>query len=130
MAKTITTTYLGNLHMSTDAPLNEQPITVDGKTFTPIDLLVTAYGSCLLGTMEYAARKNYFEIGAAKSEIKFSMSKDKARIGTMNIKIILANDFTNEQKNIIEFDAINHCHVGNSLFPDIKKEYQFLYNQK
>ncbi|GIQ61245.1 hypothetical protein Flavo103_43800 [Flavobacterium collinsii] len=130
MPKTIKTNYLGKYYSATEAPLNEKPITVNANTYTPVDLLVTAYGSCLLGTIDSAARKNHFEIGDTKSEITFSMSEDKTRVEQMEINILLANNFTDSQKVVIETAAINHCHVGNSLDHNIKRKYEFSYNSK
>lgn len=129
MPKTIETKYLGNLKSSTQSPHNNEPIAAAGGTpFTPVDLLVSAYGSCLLGTVDYAAQKNNFETTDSRSEINFEMSADKTRIGKMKIILFFGKEYTNEQKAVIENSAKYNCHVGNSLNNDIYREYQFVYN--
>jgi uncharacterized OsmC-like protein len=127
MPKTIETKYLGSYKSSTKSPFNTEPITVGVTQFTPVDLLVSAYGSCLLGTIDYEARKKQFEISDARTEITIEMSEDKTRVGNLNVKILLNSSYTDEQKEVIETSAKFKCHVGNSLDRSIAKEYEFVY---
>jgi uncharacterized OsmC-like protein len=128
MPKTIETKYLGNYKSGTKTPLNTEPVTVAATQFTPVDLLVSAYGSCLLGTMDFEARKKQFEIADARAEITVEMSDDKTRVGRLSAKILLGSSYTNEQKEIIEQGAKFKCHVGNSLDKSIDRQYEFVYN--
>lgn len=109
--------------------LTEAYIGLNGTSFNPVVLMASAYASCILGTIDIAARKNSFETLGSRAEILYGMTQDKTKVGTMTIKIFFNNDYTDEQKKVIEYAAKNQCHVGNSLDPDIKKEYEFIYNQ-
>ena len=129
MSKTIESKYLGSFKSSTQTPHNSEPITAAGATsFTPVDMLVAPYGSCLLGTVDYAAQRNNFETTDSRSEIHFEMSGDKTRIGKMKITLFFGKEYSDQQKAIIESSAKNNCHVGNSLSNDILREYEFVYN--
>jgi uncharacterized OsmC-like protein len=129
MPKTIASKYLGKFKSSTESPNNNEPIIAAGATsFTPVDLLVAAYGSCLLGTVDYAAQQSSFETIDSRSEINFEMSADKTRIGRMTITLFFGKDYTDQQKAVIEHSARYNCHVGNSLYADINREYAFVYN--
>ncbi|MCB9222521.1 MAG: hypothetical protein H6615_11910, partial [Ignavibacteria bacterium] len=70
----VKTDYLGNYQSKTENTFSDTPIIVDAMKFTPLDLLSSAYNSCMLGTMEYIAKQNEFEIGQAKSEIEWALS--------------------------------------------------------
>lgn len=49
MSAVIETIYQGNYKCTTQSPLNEDPITTKAAQFSPVDLLASAYGSCLFG---------------------------------------------------------------------------------
>ena len=123
----VKTDYLGNYQSKTENTFSDTPIIVDAMKFTPLDLLSSAYNSCMLGTMEYIAKQNEFEIGQAKSEIEWALSEDTTRIGSMDIKISFDNDFSDEQKEILENAAQTKCHVGQTLNPAIEKKFTFNY---
>ena len=56
------------------------------------------------------------------------MSEDRTRLGSLFIRIIVDGDFSQEQKQVIEFSAKNKCHVGQSIDKDVKKEFEFIYS--
>jgi len=128
MSAVIETIYQGNYKCTTQSPLNEDPITTKAAQFSPVDLLASAYGSCLLATIDYEARKKQFQTPGIRSEITYEMSEDGSQLGTVHVKIFFGNEYTDEQKQIIEFAAQNLCHVGRSINPDVKKEFEFIYN--
>ena len=123
----VKTDYLGKYQSKTENTFSDTPIIVDAMKFTPLDLLSSAYNSCMLGTMEHIAKQNKFEIGEAKSQIEWALSEDTTRIGSMDIKISFANDFSEEQKEILENAAQTKCHVGQTLNPAIEKKFTFNY---
>ncbi|MCB0510817.1 MAG: OsmC family protein [Bacteroidetes bacterium] len=123
----VKTDYLGKYQSKTENTFSETPIVVDAMKFTPLDLLSSAYNSCMLGTMEHIAKQNKFEIGEAKSQIEWALSEDTTRIGSMDIKISFDNDFSDEQKEILENAAQTKCHVGQTLNPAIEKKFTFNY---
>ena len=59
----VKTDYLGKYQSKTENTFSDTPIIVDAMKFTPLDLLASAYNSCMLGTMEHIAKQNKFEIG-------------------------------------------------------------------
>lgn len=126
MMTKIETTYEGRYNSSTNSPLSIDPIKVDLK-FGPIDLLMASYGSCMLGTVDYYARKKDFQVNGSKSEISYEMHADGGKVGTINIKLMFDKEYTAEQKEIIETSAKDLCHVGSSLNPEILKNYEFIY---
>ncbi|MGJ1325032.1 OsmC family protein [Sphingobacterium faecium] len=126
MSQIIATTYEGKYHSSTKSPLSTDPIQVDLK-FGPIDLLMGSYASCMLGTVDFYARKKDFEVNGSRSELSYEMSAEGGQVGTINVKLFFDKDYTAEQKELIENSAKNLCHVGNSLNPAIIKNYEFTY---
>ncbi len=131
MSATIETIYQGKYRSETKTLFNqEQPVTADAGSFNPVALLMSAYGSCLLGTMDYAARQQQFGIAEAKTQIDFEMNEDKTKVGRIHIKAVFGSDFSDKQKQVIEFAAKNYCHVGKSLDPAISRTFEFIYNQK
>lgn len=125
----VKTDYLGKYQSKTENTFSDTPIIVDAMKFTPLDLLASAYNSCMLGTMEHIAKQNKFEIGETKSQIEWALSEDTTRIGSMDIQISFANDFSEEQKEILENAAKTKCHVGQTLNPAIEKKFTFSYKQ-
>lgn len=128
MSSIIETIYQGNYTCTTKSPLNEEPIVAKSRDFSPMDLLASAYGSCLLATIDYEARKQKFQTPDLRSEISYHMSEDRTRLGALFIRIIVDGDFSQEQKQVIEFSAKNKCHVGQSIDKDVKKEFEFIYS--
>lgn len=126
MSKIIKTAYEGKYNSSTQTPLSNDPVKVD-LTFGPIDLLMGSYGSCMLGTVDFYARKKGFEVNGSKSELSYEMHADGDKVGTINIKLSFDKEYTAEQKEIIETSAKDLCHVGSSLNPEIIKKYEFTY---
>lgn len=126
MMTKIETTYEGRYNSGTNSPLSNDPIKVDLK-FGPIDLLMGSYGSCMLGTIDYYARKRDFQVNGSKSELSYEMHPDGGKVGAINIRLIFDHAYTPEQKKIIETSARDLCHVGNSLNPEIIKNYEFIY---
>src|SRR5690606_12383494 len=125
--KLVKTAYIGRYQSQTNNALTDTSILVNAAKFTPLDLLTSAYNSCMLGTMEHIAKQRNFEIGEAKSQIEWALTEDTTRIGSMDIKITFANDFSDKQKEILETAAKTKCHVGQTLNPAIEKEFKFTY---
>lgn len=127
MSKTINVEYVGKYTSSIIAPLNEAAIKVNAIDFTPMDLLASAYGSCLMGTVDYQARKKGFESTVSRCEISYEMSEDGSKVKSYSIYLFFANDFDTEQENILEMAAKTKYHVGKSLSTDVEKSFRFFY---
>ncbi|ACU63394.1 OsmC family protein [Chitinophaga pinensis] len=128
MSNVISTAYQGKFKATTEAPLNDNPITVNAVQFSPVDLLISAYGSCLLGTIDYVAQTKLFEVNNSKSEITYEMSTTGSGVGKINIKLFFKDDYSAEQREVIENAAKKQCHVGNTIDARIEKEFQFIYS--
>lgn len=126
MSKIIESNYQGKYNTSTKTPLSDEEIKVDLK-FGPIDLLMGSYGSCMLGTIDFYARKNGFEVNGSKSELSYEMAAEGGQVGVINVKLSFDKDYPFDQKEIIETSAKNLCHVGNSLNSSIVRNYEFVY---
>ncbi|TQM21081.1 OsmC family protein [Chryseobacterium aquifrigidense] len=128
MSKIVSTNYEGKYKSTTSTPLNNEiPITVNAGVFTPVDLLASAYGSCLLGTIDYEAQKKNFSTDESRSEIEYEMGAGN-KIAAISIKLFFKNSYNDEQKNIIENAAKELCHVGNSIDQSIARRYEFFYS--
>jgi len=128
MSTTIETIYKGNYTCATQSPLHAEPIITKAVSYTPMDMLITAYGSCLLATIDYEARKANFSTPGIRSSISYAMSADGSRLGAIEVSIHVDSPYTEEQKAVIEHAANNKCHVGKSLDPTIVKQILFIYN--
>jgi hypothetical protein len=127
MSKLIETTYEGRYSSNTKTAADTDPIKVDMK-FSPVDLLMSSYASCMLATVDFYARKKDFEVNGSRSELSYEMSAEGGKVGTINVKLFFdKEDYTAEQKEWMENSAKNLCHVGNSLNPAIVKNYEFTY---
>lgn len=129
MANSVETIYKGNFISNTSSPLNQDPVATDADKFSPVALLFSAYGSCLLGTMDYAARQNHFDVNGAKTKIDFEMDQNQNKVAKIDIKVFFESDFTDEQKQILEFAARNYCHVGKTIDPQIERTFEFSFDQ-
>ncbi|MEK6511194.1 OsmC family protein [Myroides odoratimimus] len=128
MSVTIETLYNGNYQCSTSTPLNQEPIITKAVRFTPMNLFASAYGSCLLATIDHQAYKSEFPITVLKSQISMNMSNEDGNLEKIDIKLFFDGDYTDQQKQIIEESAKYNCHVGKSIDPSIVKEFEFVYN--
>ena len=122
----IKTEYTGNLGTSTNYSLSECPILTKVNPFGPTDLMTASLGSCIVTYIDFIAKKNNFTTDKATVELKKTMNTEGTFITNFEITINLNDEFTNEQKEIIETSAKN-CPVGNSLHIDIKRNYAFNY---
>lgn len=126
----ITTIYHGNYKCTTLTPHSEIPIITKATKFTPLDLLISSYGSCLLATIDYEARKKQFQITNMRSEASYKMSDDGLQLGSVFVSFFFNEDYTEDQKWIIKDAVDHHCHVSKSLNPDIKKDFEYIFNAK
>lgn len=133
---TIQTTYLGDLRtesvhlqsgtrLITDAPTDNQG---KGESFSPTDLLATAYGACVFTIMGIAAKTHGFNIEGTQVETTKVMGTEPRRIVELITNFTFPpNDYSVKQKKILEL-AAKECPVYNSLHPDLKKTVTFTYS--
>lgn len=119
--------YLGNLRtialhtpsnseLVTDAPKDNQGM---GESFSPTDLLATAYGTCVLTIMGIAARTHSIDLSGASITVqKIMKSEPKRMVGQLNAHITFAREYSEKEMAIL-MAIPRSCPVSLSLNPDI-----------
>lgn len=130
---TITGEYHGQLHctarhepssrvLDTDAPKDNQG---RGESFSPTDLMATAFGTCIATTMAIAARKLGLELNGIRFEVTKEMSVDAPRrITQLATKIWMPIPETHPAAKSLAA-AGRACPVHYSLHPNIEKPVFF-----
>jgi len=122
----VKTKYTGGLSTSTEYPMSAHSILTSAKPFGPTDLFAASLGSCIITYVDFIARKNNFETPGIEIEIKKTLNADASKVTAFDVILNLQNNFTSQQKQIIEA-AAQSCPVGNSIHPDIRRTYVFNY---
>lgn len=121
--RTIATHIASQSVIETDAPVDNQG---KGDRFSPIDLVATALGSCILTIMGVKARDLNIDMSETTIEIEKTMGTDPRRIIGIKVLINFPKQMIvdEKQKIILERTAL-HCPVHKSLHPDIKIDIIF-----
>ena len=107
----------------TDAPTDNMG---KGEAFSPTDLLCASLGTCMLTTMGIAAQKNDFTLQFVSMEVTKVMASDPRRVAKVIIVIQLEDNYSSQQKEILENAALN-CPVAKSLHPELEQDVEFKY---
>lgn len=125
--------YLGGLRTSckhlrsgteiiTDAPIDNNG---KGESFSPTDLVATAYASCMMTIIGIHCDENGFSFNKAKASVNKIMSSGPRRIGKIEIEMDLSgNGWTKEQSERI-LRVAEACPVAKSVHENI--EIQIIY---
>lgn len=134
----ITATYLGDLRcwaeheasraqLLTDAPLDNHG---KGESFSPTDLFVTSFLTCVGTIMGIYAQKNNIDIVGMKMQVHKEMAKDlPRRIEAITMEFWMPNYLEERKRAIIE-SAVKTCPVHHSIHPDIKIDTVFYWPKK
>lgn len=110
----------------TDAPTDNHG---KGEYFSPTDLLATALGSCMLTIMGQAAKVHGFDIDGASMKTTKVMGTNPRRVVEIIIELTFPhNGYSSKERKILEL-AAHECPVANSLHPDVKQTFTFLYKE-
>jgi len=132
---TITGEYQGELHctavhgpsgtqLSTDAPKDNQG---RGESFSPTDLVATAYATCIATTMAIYGRKHGVEIGRVRYEVTKEMSTDAPRrISRLRARFWMPPASRAVPQGELEKVA-NSCPVHQSLAPGVSKVIELVW---
>jgi len=132
---TITGEYEGDLHctavhgpsgtvLSTDAPRDNQG---RGESFSPTDLVATAYATCIATTMALAARRHGVEIGRIRYEVTKEMTPAPPRqIARLAARLWLAPAARAVPAGVLE-QAAHGCPVHLSLAPGVDKRIELIW---
>jgi len=133
--ETVKTVYSGGLRTEathiqsnsvifTDAPIDNHG---KGEAFSPTDLFVTSFGSCMLTIMGISAQAHGFSIDGATAKTTKVMGANPRRVAEIIVELTFPkNDYSAKEKKIIELCA-KECPVANSLHPDVKQTVIFNY---
>jgi uncharacterized OsmC-like protein len=121
--------YQGDLHCAathgpsgsilvTDAPKDNQG---RGESFSPTDLMATAFATCIATTMAIVARKHGVEIKGLRYEVTKEMSSvAPRRIVRLATTVWLPIAKAEPLASLLEH-AAHHCPVHHSLHPEVEK---------
>ncbi len=127
MAVNIDVTYTGDFqteitHGPSNAKLNtDLPVDNGGKgrKFSPTDLFVSSFGSCVMTIMAKFAENCNIAFEGTKIELEKIMADNPRRVEEIKAKIIFATELDAKQKKKL-LACIQACPVHRSLHPDIK----------
>jgi putative redox protein len=132
---TITGEYQGDLHCSavhgpsgtalaTDAPKDNQG---RGESFSPTDLVATAFATCIATTMAIVGRKHGVEIGNVRYEVTKEMTTEGPRkIARLRAKLWMPTASKAVPEGVLE-KAANSCPVHKSLAADVEKVIELIW---
>ncbi len=131
----ITVTYLGDLRceavhgpsgtrLITDAPVDNQG---KGESFSPTDLLATAYATCMITIMGITAKRDGIALSGVRVELEKHMSATPPRrVARLVLRFTMPAALTAEQRAKLE-KAAHSCPVALSVSPDVFIEASFSY---
>lgn len=120
---TISGIYEGNLRNEIfNETTGAQLTTVSGESFetnTPVDLLVTAAGACVMTMIGSTAESRGIDVKGANFKIEKIMADQPRRVGEINIVIDFPHNYSDKEKTLFRNAAAN-CPVKNTLSSDCK----------
>lgn len=108
----------------TAAPKDNQG---DGSSFSPSDLVASAFGACMLTIMAIHAEREKISLQGTYFSLEKNMVADPRRIASLPVVFHLPKVLSPEQRKLLEALAPS-CPVCCSLYSDIKTSVQFLYD--
>lgn len=108
----------------TDAPVDNNG---KGSSFSPTDLVATAYVSCMITIVGIHCEANGLNFTHGVGEVTKIMASGPRRISELEIELDLSgNGWTEEQQHRIRHAALA-CPVAKSVDPDMKVEINFTF---
>ncbi len=129
----ISVEYTGDLHcravhgpsgaaLPTDAPVDNEGL---GASFSPTDLVATAFATCVLTTMGIVARREGIAMEGATASVEKGMSSyGPRRIARLALEVHLPIPRSADPKGVLE-RAGRACPVHRSLHPEVRQEITF-----
>lgn len=113
-------------HLVTDAPKDNGG---EGSSFSPTDLLASAFLSCALTTMSLVARREGIAWGKASGRVEKHMTQAPRRIGELVMVLEMPRELPEEKRAHME-QVAHTCPVARSLNPDVKLRVTFHYPER
>ncbi|MEK7199118.1 MAG: OsmC family protein, partial [Bacteroidota bacterium] len=109
--------------IETDAPTDNQG---KGERFSPSDLVVTAFGTCMVTSMAIKARTMDILLDGTRLDVTKIMVSDPRRIGKIIVHVFFPAglNLDDKQKEILERTA-RTCPVERTLHPDAELDMEF-----
>ena len=108
----------------TDAPVDNKG---KGETFSPTDLVATAFGSCMATIMGIVADQEKIDLTGMDIHVVKEMTQTPPRrIARLVTRVTLPCALTPEQKAKFE-KAARACPVAQSLHPGVETPIEFVY---
>jgi putative redox protein len=127
--------YQGDLHcralhgpskhsLKTDAPTDNGG---EGGSFSPTDLVATAFGTCVATILGLQAKKSGLDLTGMRIEVTKEMTpSNPRRIARLSTVVRLPIAISADPGRALE-QSVASCPVGRSLHPEIEKPIAFLY---
>ena len=110
-------------HLITDAPKDNGG---EGSSFSPTDLLASAFLSCALTTMALVAKREQIAWGEATGRVEKHMTQAPRRVGELVAVFEMPKELPEDKRGHME-QVAHSCPVGRSLHPDVKLSLTFHY---
>ena len=107
----------------TDAPKDNHG---KGESFSPTDIICSAYASCILTIMAIAVEKDNIDIKGTNAIVKKTMGINPRRITKIDIDLTFPREYDKKTKTILE-RAANNCPVHHTLSKSVEKNISFKY---
>ncbi len=99
---------------------------LEGKVFSPTDVLAGALASCLASMMSYTAERKGIDLTGLSVEIEKTMQQAPLRVASFNIKVMCPVLVPESERKALEM-AAKSCPVKASLLPDIAIKIDFIW---
>ncbi|MCX7001063.1 MAG: OsmC family protein [Candidatus Sumerlaeota bacterium] len=129
--------YEGELHclathvpsgktLATDAPVDNGG---KGETFSPTDLVATAFGCCIMTIMALVAKRSGVDLtGARVHVVKEMVNEPVRRIGLLKVTVTIPKGLRLSETERAKLErAAELCPVRQSLHSDVKLQIQYIY---
>jgi putative redox protein len=112
------------VRLVTDAPVDNQG---KGESFSPTDLVATAYGTCMSTIMGIVARREGIALEGMRIEVEKHMTPAlPRRIARLVLRFAMPGGIARDARGKLEA-ASRTCPVALSLHPDVQVEISFAY---
>ncbi len=98
----------------------------DGSQFSPTDLLVTAYGTCMTTLIALTAKRHGFNVAATRFQLEKVMSSDLPRRVTAIRGQVELETLCSEDDFTLLVQAAKSCPVALSVHPEMKMDIKFV----
>ena len=108
----------------TDAPVDNNG---KGESFSPTDLLATAYASCMITIIGIFCRNNGIQFDSASAEVNKIMEADPRRIGKLEIFIDFSGNGWDEETQEKVVQTAESCPVAKSVDANMELEFNYQF---